>query len=184
MVVKLCHFFRFAFGCVFFIFRGLFSQFIENQAVNLNDIADNDRCNDAAFADALEFSGCNKTNYRRRDDIKHVKQDFNIFISFARDLADRAVHRFTREHGNAAFELNPNAECQNETAQGHPKELGKISVRLNAVNQLAGEVGHIAIDKRQNRLNKNFNRFAFLAKQNNLHRNLEQAPNIQPPAKG
>ena len=170
--------------CTRFLFLELFGQFIKNQVVKLDDIADDDRGDDTAFADALQFAGCNKADDCRCDDIKYIKQDFNIFIPFAGDLADRAVHRFTREHGNAAFELNPNSERQNNAAQSHPKELGKIRVRLNAVNEHAGEVGHITVDKRQNCLNDNFDRFAFLAKQNNLHRNLEQASNIQPPAKG
>ena len=152
--------------------------------VQLYDQSDSDSGNDTALSHALELTEKYKTDDCRQSDIHDVKDDLDILISPACDLTDRAVHCFTGEHGDAALKLEPDPECEHKTTDSKIEQLLRIIAHGDIVDQKAGKICQIAVNKRQYRLNDDLNGLAFSPKQGNLYRDLDYAEYIQPAAEG
>ena len=110
--------------------------------------------------------------------------ELDILIASACDLTDRAVHCFTGEHGDAALKLEPDPECEHKTTDSKIEQLLRIIAHGDIVDQKAGKICQIAVNKRQYRLNDDLNGLAFSPKQGNLYRDLDYAEYIQPAAEG
>lgn len=97
---------------------------------------------------------------------------------------DSAVHGFSRHHRNPGFVLDPNAEGKDAAADEHHREACWIRNRVDAAEQLAGEIRQVAEQNRYGGLDDDFQRFAASLEQDDLDGDLYKAKKVQPPAEG